>query len=434
MSYVKQNFKDGDVLHASQLNAMDDVIEGVAPLTEGGEFVLTPTEYVANSVYNVATRENYGDRAAFKHAFYEVTAGETYYITGSSAANPNVYPLCAFWGTKSNYRISIHGTDKETQYADYEITAPEGAVRMVVNSTFVGEEIKVYTRTQIIEALKDYPTVAGNVTGLKQTAQELTERVAHGFSPRNSDAVILQMKRNPPCWKPFDSGYVTFVFDDLLDAVDGICATFEEYNFPIVLAAIPARLNITAKGLQADRGSYTVGMTMRQICHTVESLGGEIMAHNINSITADNQSDVDFMYDYFIHTKDILLQNSYNIRGIIRAGGTNQISRSKEIERYLIAEYEYSDMGYTAHHRMDRVTINQPVEDIKAAILNAKNTSTWLRFYGHDYDYGDYFTSEAVLREILDYCVSVSIPVVTCMHMYDTFASTYLEEALNGNS
>lgn len=434
MSYVKQNFQDGDTLYADQLNDMDDIISEVAPVTDEAEFPVTPSQFVENSLYNVATNGTYGNNGAYKHAFFNVTPGETYYVTGSCATSNRTYPLGAFYGPYSDYRMSIFGDEANTQYSDYEIVAPENANRMVVNSCNLGEEIKVFTKRRIIDALKDFPEVTQTLAQVVDNETKLAVRVGRNFAPRTVDAVIREAKRNPFEWKSYDKGYVSFVFDDLRDSIDHFAAVFEEYGIPICIAAIPARRYFQASGLTEPKGSYTVGMDMRQVMQTAQGLGGEIMTHNSIVINSRNQYDYSTMYEYFVNSKDTLEELNLTVRGIIRAGGPDQISRSPEIERWLVAEYDYSNMGYTLNHTLERESINQPVADIKALIHNAATNHDWVRFMLHDYDYGDYFTDETVLREILDYCVSEGVAVVTYAHMFDTFGTSKIEKMIAGGT
>lgn len=255
------------------------------------------------------------------------------------------------------------------------------------------------------------------------------EAIDRGFFPAMSDATIYESAKNPFAWEAFDKGYVSFVFDDLRDSVDSPCSIFEEYGFPIVLAAIPARENAVANGLSQTRGNFTPGMTMKSICLQVVANGGEIMAHNPRAINTELQWDKDFMYEYFIGTKKKLESWGLNIRGIIRAGGEDQLSFSPEIDRWLISNYEYSNMSENfANHNIQRITINQSIENLKTAIGNAAENKSWVRIMAHDYDYGggETFTGESDLREILDYCKTSGISVVTYSYMFDRFGTSEL--------
>ena len=418
---------------------LDDYDERIDEIEERlGEvpITLTPYEVVDRSIYNVITGETYGDNANYRHEKYTVTPGQTYKITGASASNASSYPAGAFFKNGTAYRLSKFGDAASTVYTDLEVTAPADADYMVLNKNVSGVVIRAVT-TETIEAAIDSVAGAANSLNTLQTEMDgLTARIASGYMPRTVDAVIMAEKRNPFRFAAFDKGYVSFVFDDLRLQIDSIASIFEEFGMPVILAALPSRMGVEATGLTQPRGSFTPGMQMFDICRLVVENGGEIQAHNSTVITADNQYDYATMYDYFVTTKERLehwgVPYVGQIRGLVRAGGEGQLLTSKEIERWVVGYYEYSNMGYTIQHDLSRVTINQPMTDIKTAIADAATNHTWLRIMGHDYDYGGgtTFTGENDLREILSYCNSVGVDVVTYAYMYDNFGSSVLEEKL----
>ena len=208
---------------------------------------------------------------------------------------------------------------------------------------------------------------------------------------------------------------------------------FERYGVPLVAAAIPDNLDRVGSGLTERRGSYKPGMSMRAILDQIVENGGEIMAHNAEPvITKKNQYDYDLMYGYFCETKYRLEACGYHPRGIIRAGGEGAVSRSSEIDRWLVGNYEYANMGTLPQYAWDRVSIQQSQDDLKAAILEARNERAWLCFMCHGYDFGggETFTGEADLIELLEYCRSIGIDVVTCGYMFDNYGSSRSAEAL----
>ena len=248
-----------------------------------------------------------------------------------------------------------------------------------------------------------------------------------------ADALIRLEKRNPFAFAAMEQGFVTFVFDDLTADIDLIAAVFAEYGYPLVLAAIPERLDYTASGLSAASGDYTVGMSMRDVMAQVVADGGEIMVHNEDVITADNQTDFDTMYRYFIRNKSNLEAAGFHPRGILRAGGTGAIARSAEIDRWLIGNYEYANMGTLPQYAWDRTNSNIGLAAMKSAIDEAFANHTWLRFMCHGldaYNTGEAMSDESKLREILTYCQTKGIGVVTCAYIFDHYVSSALEERI----
>ena len=350
-------------------------------------------------------KTTYGDNDLYGHAFFHVTGGETYLVSGGSSSNILEFPLGAFY-SKSGEKLMSFGEKPSGIYENEPVLAPFDAVTLVVNQNN-GASLAVY------QAIYD------------------ENQNSHKYDLTLADEMIRLQKLNPFCFKPFPEGYVTFVFDDLTDDIDSVAATFEEYGYPLVLAAIPDRLEAGATALTDRRGSYSPGMIMKDIMETVVRLGGEIMVHNrAPVVTEKNQRDYDFMYDYFIQAKDLLTEAGFSPRGIIRAGGDGALQRSEEIERWLIGNYDYSNMGLAGNYCLDRKSINRPINEVKNDIKYANDNKAWIRFMCHGYAFGEgkTFRNESDLREILDYCRSIGVEVVTYAYMIDQYKSTELSE------
>ena len=354
---------------------------------------VSPSFKKSGYLYNAGTKTEDSVSGA-EYASYDVVGGNSYYVNGSTGADGTVYPLCAFYDSEGN-RLSVSGQDNNKSFMNVLLKAPASAVRLVVNGAQKDEAV-----VNAVENTADYDL---------NTAATLVE----------------QAKANPFTFNDFNEGYVTFVVDDLECDVDSIASTFEEYGYPVVLAAPPSRLDVKATALASNRGNYTPGMAMRDIMAQVVADGGEIMTHNFSVVTADNQDDYDFMYKYFVTAKKELQNAGFNVRGLIRAGGVNQISGTEQIEKWLIGNYDYSNMGTAVNYSQDRVSINRPMADVKASIDDAVNNKTWTKFMVHGYNFGGgtTFTNENDLRKILDYCKNKGVKVVTYAYMFDTYGN-----------
>ena len=391
---------------SSVINNSNNIIEGAT---------LTPNE-VNEGLYNINNGEVRTGDSRYQHAIYDVEENKKYFVTGGSGASATLYPLCAFYDENDDL-LDAFGDTAGTTYTDYLVTSPLEAVKLVVN--------RAYNRDSII--VKEGKVV---------TNEEGTAVVAStkSYNLDVADALIRQEKKNPFAWKTFDKGYVTFIFDDLCDDLDSVASLFEEYNYPLVVAAIPNNLGKSATALTSTRGNFTPGMIMTDVVKQIVLNGGEVMTHNSAPVvTAENQYDYDFMYSYFCGSKQALQAYGFNPRGIIRAGGTGAINRSDEITRWLIGNYEYGNMGTQfQQYTWDRTTIQQSQSVLKSLILDAKNNRTWLRFMCHSYVFGngDTFTGESDLIELLQYCSSININVVTCAYMFDHFGSSAFEQRI----
>ena len=374
--------------------------------------IIEPDETIPG-VYNINTGESYMTNEYCYHCIYTVQENSYYYVSGNSTSNPGSYPLCCFLD-ENCVELAEFGMDPNTSYSDELVKSPMTATTLIVNRSWSGQSI-------IVKVGISYSNTASSAT------------VNRSYNLNMADMLIRMNKINPFVWKPLDKGYVTFVFDDLCDDVDSVASLFEQYNKPLVLAAIADAMVGKCTFLQETRGNFTPGMTKKDVMTQVVTNGGEIMQHNSSPVvTADSQYDYDFMYGYFCTSKENLNNAGFYPRGIIRAGGTGAINRSTEIDRWLIGNYEYANMGTLPQYNWDRTSIQQSQENLKAAILAAKTNNTWLRFMCHSYDFGngETFTGEADLIELLDYIDEIGIDVVTVGYMFDTFGSNAFEERL----
>ena len=368
---------------------------------------LTATSVVEGKMYGVVGKTEYTKSNA-AYAFFDVKGLNYYFVSGASATNGFTYSLCAFYDDKDNF-LDNKGTDTNTVYNNELVMAPAGAVKMVVNRSRSDATIKV-------------------VTGVIQ-------ETSGNYSLDVAETLIRLDKRNPFMFKTFDKGYVTFVFDDLLVDLDSIASIFSKHNAPFCIAAIADRLDVKATYLQESAYDYTPGMAMRDIMATAVSKGAEIMTHNSSPVvTQDNQYDYDFMWKHFVQSKKRLQAAGFNIRGLIRAGGAGVISGTQEIEKWLIGNYEYANQGTATQYTLDRISITQPIADIKAAIDDAVQNHKWIRFMCHGYDFdGTTFTGPEDLEEILLYALNYvdtdgTLGIVTYADMFDRFGSSLLQQ------
>ena len=371
---------------------------------------ITPESSAEGQIYDVIAAEGYGDESVYGHSFYAVTGGNRYFVTCASATNVDNYPGGAFYDEYGNLLTAICD-DPLTKYEDQLVKAPAAAARLVLNKN------------------------SGIASTVCKTAIESAEKSAavQSYDLNMADAMIRLEKKNPFVFKAFDKGYVSFVFDDLLSDIDGIAATFEEYGVPLCVAAIPEKLDNIATGVAEARGSYAAKMSMREIMQQVVALGGEIMAHNTDVITEESQYDYEYMYAHVVNCKKSLETAGFKPCGFIRAGGEGAVSSSDEIQRWLAGNFVYSNQGTLPQYSLERVSINQSLDEIKATMDACAEGKTWVRFMCHGYDFGngETFASEDDLRAILDYAQERGLGIVTYAHMFANYGSTEHGEAMS---
>lgn len=247
-------------------------------------------------------------------------------------------------------------------------------------------------------------------------------------------------------FKPFDRGYLTFCVDDgNAEYLDRIAAIFEEYGIPLCLAIPPGRLDNVCSGLTEQTGSYTAGMTVKEVCTKVVELGGEVLAHNFQTITADNITDADVLYAMFVDCKRQLEDNGFDIRGIITSGGTGILNGGESdtvggpvFQRLSETYYDYSDQygdGSTPNYYKPRYNLyGRTADAIQGFIYNyVYKINNWRCVYFHKLDGKD--MSEECLRTVLDFCLTKIdeglLEVATYADVFDTFKSTELEQRIS---
>ena len=397
-----ENIKDRLTLIGNQL----DEANAMKPGTQ-----LLPTSTVTGSIYNVNDKSTYGDKNTLGHSFYSISGGASYFFTAACASNAKSYPAGAFFDKDGKWLASF-GQEAGQIFSEVLITAPADA------------QICVLNKNNGLDAVV-----------LREALSPQSEEVHHaGYNLNIADAMIRQEKRNPFRFAAMDKGYVTFIFDDLTNDIDLIASIFAEYGYPAGFAAIPSKLSMTAKGLNEANGNYFVGMTMQEVLTQAVEDGGEILVHNSSpTVTIESQYDFEFMYSYFIQAKENLEEAGFSPRGIIRAGGSEAINRSEEIDRWLIGNYEYANMGTLPQYNWDRSNTTSGLDGIKTKIDTAAANHTWVSFRCHGldaYQSGEAMSDESKLREILTYCQNLDVEVVTCGYIFDHFGSSVLEELI----
>ncbi len=368
---------------------------------------LSPIETIEGSILNVRDMGLYSGNN-IEHSFYSITEGSYYFYTAACSSNAYSYPAGAFYDNNGNL-IMTFGESAGMIFENVLVKAPAHATTCVLN------------KNNGLKTLSLKEAIVPSATPAQ------TEKYNLDFA----DALIRLEKRNPFKFAPMNEGYVTFIFDDLTYDIDTVAAVFAEYNYPACFAAIPIRLSEKANGLSAPKGDYTVGMTMQEVLTQAVADGGEVLVHNRGpAITEESQYDYEFMYGYFVQSKQDLINAGFRPRGIIRAGGANAILRSPEIDRWLIGCYEYANMGTLPQYNWDRVDTNGDLSAMKEAIDRAYTDHTWVVFMCHGldaYHHGEAMSDESRLREILTYCQTKGINTVTCSYIFDHYSSSTTE-------
>ena len=370
------------------------------------------------------------------HASYieiEVKAGEKYHIVGYNAYHLSLYSLRD--SDKKNVTTYPDASDKnyEKRKFDEYITIPEGVKYLCVSKwDSFGEmlvEKESYTRVSDIDT---------RVSDIDARVTELEDETIYFFEYENiKKRVIENQIKNDFAWKEFDGLYATITFDDTNTDIDQLQDLAEELGIPFCYATIPSRLgNIMSQGTE----------TAKQVLERAVANGGEVLSHwdsPLNSLSTDED-----YYNVYVGAKKALMENGFEVNGIITAGGgaegTPQSFKTqnflKDIELARIY-YKYADLtannfvsGQDLRHIEQfynpRKFTDGGIESMKLYIDTMVSNSTgWLNMASHGTNHPNTPNIDA-FREIFQYAIDNGFTFVTWGEMYDKFKSSKLEERI----
>jgi hypothetical protein len=232
--------------------------------------------------------------------------------------------------------------------------------------------------------------------------------------------------------KPFDKGYVTFIFDDgRMPFTKEVGELFKEYNMPMCCAMPGGRVQKDSE--------------LHKTLLKIQSNGGEILSHGYDHkpITSEERSKnpVKNVYGKGIYTltdieKELgsgwkrLTNLGFNVHGIIQVGcgGDESTADYALVESVARKYYKYSNAsGISAQYKKNRTFMNwKSMNGIYDMIDKAIQNKEWIILSAHGYnEISNDAASEGTgtMREILEYIKSKNgeIEVVTWNYIYKTF-------------
>ena len=233
-------------------------------------------------------------------------------------------------------------------------------------------------------------------------------------------------KYNELEWKSFDKAYFAFIIDDSTETLYPMYQKFHAKKVPLSSGAIVSN----AKKIKVEGIGTNV-----DVLKLLETDGGEVLAHyygNLIDIGAPNPNNE---HEY-LNTKDAwdsrvkdskkeLEQLGFNIRGIMRAGYTQE--KTATGEKYCMTYYDYSDgLGISKQFSLTRKFMNG---------LNLSEFKLWIDECISKkgfYPICTHGTEElnANINEIIDYIISSGGVITTYRDVYDAFKSTKIEEKI----
>ena len=213
-------------------------------------------------------------------------------------------------------------------------------------------------------------------------------------------------------WKPMPTGLIALTFDDSLGELSDLVDYATEKGVPICFGCIPERLNATT-----EAGDETIAQAMhRQINSTA---GGEVLAHGGYIITEENIDNYEYLYEKFVIYKQKLLDAGFDVRGIVRTGGSEHgyenIENDPRTDVWVRLFFDYSDAYGVAepynHYRFS----GSSEADYKNAVDNAITQKRFMPLLFH--------SAPDFLDDLVDYIEEQGGQIVTYADVYDTYGS-----------
>ena len=238
------------------------------------------------------------------------------------------------------------------------------------------------------------------------------------------DSNYEDYKRDPILYDEFDKAYITFVDEGANDDIDKVADLFISENVPLSFATYPENLLNVASDMTETR----LDVALR-----IQESGGEILARNYQVATQDKLDNNEFLYEYFVSTRQRMTNMGLNVNGIILTGGKDQVKDSPKTARWVYSTYNYSDSygeqytspeGFSSVYNRwggkDASSFNSNAQSIKEYIDEVIQNKGWAVF---GFQGLSDFDAETMI-EVLDYIKSKgsAIEITTYRAMYNKFA------------
>lgn len=286
-----------------------------------------------------------------------------------------------------------------------ELTVPDGATRMYVTCT----------NLHVCSVQKKLVLNREQFDQIKSIQDTFLDSLNSNYDDYKSDPIL---------YDEFDKAYITFVDEGSNDDIDKIADLFISKNVPLSFATFPENLSNTTSGMKETR----LDVALR-----IQEAGGEILARNYEVATEDKLDKSEFLYEYFVSTRQKMINMGLDVNGIILTGGKDQVMGSPKTARWVCSTYNYSDSygeqysspeGFSSVFNRwggkDSSSFNNNAQSIKKYIDEVIENKDWAVFGFQGLSDFDIET----MSEVLDYIKSKgsAIEITTYKTMYDKFA------------
>lgn len=351
----------------------------------------------------------------------EVNEGEVYYVTAMSVVK-NQFPAYGFI-TEDESFISESELEKDTVLNHERVVVPPTAKYMILNtktSTLNNIEVFKYNVDSVFYHLENINEVETKVLEVETKVSEVETKVENSyFNDFVQMADLTKRVRDGSKsfnYQGFDGGYMTIIFDDGRHDLSTVSSICNEFNIPLCCAIPTNALNSIC-----DDGRKVI-----DVCHSIVDNGGEILSHSVDGkvLTEELATDISFIKNMLMKSKEHLTKHGFIIRGFIRPGGTGAIDwRNRNLQRFTQMFYDYSDLcGDTKQYYNSRTGLGYTsIETAKTYVDDAIQNHKWYTFMSHTLDGTESQLTEEWFREFLTYATQQGIKFKTYSYMYDNF-------------
>lgn len=405
--YVQHDENNANVYELKKSSTGSTVVyKEIYPKFTAGATWMRDGKYITDTSYDWVCKCG----ATAPEDYISVKAGEVYFISAYGVGGIK-YPDGTFDWQTPVYITDDNGQKVESFFSDRfsslkggaEFTIPNGGTRMYITN-YNNQGIRLQKKLTLTNA--EFDKIAVNST-------ELQAKI---------DANYEEYIKDPTLYKKSDKGYITFVNDDTRSGISQYADIFIEKNIPLCLATIPEALVENAHGNKETR---------LESVRRIVGAGGEVLVHNGAPITADNITDFNTLYSYFVKSKSLLEYYGFDVNGIILAGGIGQLVGNKELAKWSNYFYSYSDLygeeysdknfaidSVYYHYRCGLSNSWKNIDKMKGWVDDTIAKKSWSVFYFHDFN----DITEENLVELLDYInskVGDDLEIVTYKQMYE---------------
>lgn len=367
--------------------------------TESGLYVDDPENNCCatapNDYINVTEGEEYYVKLFGRHDDYLVDNGEiSTHITPVLFKDDNDNVVgCALGGTYMDGENGI------------ELTIPAGATKMHIT----------YTNFHDLSIEKKLIINKEQFNQIKTQQDTLLSVFNINYEEYKNDPVI---------YNAFDKTYITFIYESDNNDIDKFADLFISKNTPLCFSTYSENMLNTASNMTETR----LDVALR-----IQKAGGEILSHNNSVATADNLNDTEFLYEYFVASRQKLINMGLDVHGIRFTSGNGQVMGSSASAKWVYSIYDYSDLYGEPYDGIEGLSsvynrwggpglydFDNDVQMTKTYIDELLQDRNWTVFYFQ----GLSDISIETLSEVIDYIKSKGsdrIEIVTYNKIYDRF-------------